>query len=271
MARPRDPFICTLPLCLLGSMLALSPSAMSFAQDAAAPTTAPAPAADAPAPMPAPDNTAMAPVTPAAPAGTQNEGDAVFPQPSVYPISWELQFSHGTPTRIVVDVPSVSPVPQAYWYLAYTVTNNTDKEQLFLPTFEMLTESGKLYLSNQNIPGRVFQAIKTREHSAALEPMTSIAGTLRIGPAEARDGVAIWPEPAGRLGHFSIFATGLSGEAQILKLVNGQYQRVTAAEQMKDRSALTILRKTLQMKYSVSGDSADANPVNADGEEWIMR
>ena len=265
MPRPRDRFARS----LIALGFVLTPAVGVYAQTA--PAAPSAPAADAPAPAPAADTGAMAPVTPPTPAGTQNEADAAFPQPSPYPLSWELQFSHGTPTRIVVDVPSVSSVPQAYWYLAYTVTNNTDKEQLFLPNFELLTENGKLYKSNQNIPDRVFQAVKGREHNSALEPMTTITGTLRIGPAEARDGVAIWPEPQGRLGHFSIFATGLSGEAQILKMVNGQYQHVTAADQMKDRSALTILRKTLQLKYAVAGESADNNPVNTDGEDWIMR
>ncbi len=55
-----------------------------------------------------------------------------YPKPSPYPKSWELDFQHGMPTRVVVQVPGQN-VPQAYWYMTYTITNNSDTEQLFLP------------------------------------------------------------------------------------------------------------------------------------------
>jgi hypothetical protein len=208
----------------------------------------------------------------AARAADTDDPDASFPQPSPYPTSWQLDFKHAEPKRIVVDVPG-SITPQAYWFVTYTVTNNTDQEQQFLPTFELLSGSLKLYKANQNIPLRVFQAIKNREHNNLLEPSTSITGTLRIGQAEARDGVMIWPEPAGALGHFSIFVTGLSGEAIMLKHADGQYQKVTDADQLKDPKSLIILRKTLQINYFIRGDAEYPNEqqVVPDGEHWIMR
>src|SRR5204863_928599 len=67
---------------------------------------------------------------------------ADYPKPSPYPKAWELKIEHGTPKRVVVQVPN-SNTPRAYWYMTYTVTNDTDKEQLFLPAFEMLTEDGR--------------------------------------------------------------------------------------------------------------------------------
>lgn len=200
------------------------------------------------------------------------DADAAFPQPSPYPVSWELDFKHGDPKRIVVDV-ATSSTPQAYWYVTYRITNNTDKEQQWLPTFELLTGDLKLYKADRNIPTRVFNAIKNREHNNFLEPATSITGTIRIGPAEARDGVMIWPEPPGAMGHFSIFVTGLSGEAVVLKHVDGQLQKASSADDLKDTSKLIILRKTLQLNYFIRGDASYPNEaqVVADGEHWIMR
>src|SRR5207244_10368152 len=61
---------------------------------------------------------------------------ADYPKPSPYPKSWELKFEHGTPKRIVVQAPP-STVPKAYWYMTYTVTNDTDQHQLFLLAFEL--------------------------------------------------------------------------------------------------------------------------------------
>jgi hypothetical protein len=198
---------------------------------------------------------------------------ADYPEPSPYPISWELQFTHGLPKRIVVDIPTKVVAPQAFWYMTYQVTNNTDTEQMFLPRFELLGENGKLYVANQNISKRVFDQIKDAEHNSMLEPITSITGQIRIGPAEARDGVAIWPEPMLRMGHFSIFVSGLSGEAVFLKKTDGKFQKVDSADDLKDTKNLIILRKTLQLNYFIRGDEVypGEDEVNVDSELWIMR
>src|SRR5687767_5234645 len=50
---------------------------------------------------------------------------AEFPKPSPYPKSWELEFVHGKPQRVVVQ-DAQSNAPRAYWYMTYQVTNNTD-------------------------------------------------------------------------------------------------------------------------------------------------
>jgi hypothetical protein len=195
-----------------------------------------------------------------------------FPEPSPYPTSWELKFTHGLHKRIVIDVPH-SPSPVAYWYMTYTVTNNGDKEQIFLPQFELLTDHGQVVRSDMNIPHRVFAAIKNAEHNKLLEPTTSITGQIRLGEAEARDGVAIWPEPLPRMGSFSIFVTGLSGEAVMLKKTDGDYQKVDQADQMKDLKDLIILRQTLQLNFHIRGDEVypGEDEVNQKNEEWIMR
>src|SRR5688572_15895179 len=131
-----------------------------------------------------------------------------FPTPSLYPKAWQLDFVHGKPTRIVVQPPG-SAVPKAYWFMTYTVTNNTDKEQLFLPSFELATEDGKVIRNDVNIPQVVFESIKKREGMRFLEPAALIGGQLRLGPDQARDGVAIWPEPGPEMGQFAVFVTGL--------------------------------------------------------------
>ena len=135
-----------------------------------------------------------------------------FPTPSPYPISWELKFVHGTPHRISVDVAD-SNIPRAYWYMTYTVTNEGDKEQRFYPQIDLLTADGQVHHSDEKTPKKVFEEIRAAVHNKFLEPYTSISGPIRLGPAEARDGVAIWPETQPRMEHFSIFVTGLSGEA----------------------------------------------------------
>jgi hypothetical protein len=188
-----------------------------------------------------------------------------YPEPSPYPIDWELSFTHDSPKRIVVDVPGVA-TPQAYWYIKYTVTNNTDKEQQFLPVFEMMTTDGAIIRSDNKISPTVFAKIKQVEGNNLLLPMNKIAGPLRIGEDEAKDGVAIWQEPNSRMGTFTIFVGGLCGEHVEMK--NDDGSPVVGSDNQP-----VILRKTLQLDYAVYGD--DANPgsdeIHAKGEKWVMR
>ncbi len=199
-----------------------------------------------------------------------------YPEPSPYSVSWELKFEHGTPKRIVVTVPG--EVPQAYWYMTYKVTNNTGSEQLFLPTFELLTKDGEVIRSDKGVSPRVFDSIKQQEGNTFLERRTKLVGTLRQGDDQAREGVAIWKEPSPEMGAFSIFVTGLSGEATTYKLVDGKLVKIDprhAAEEMKDvpKDQLQTLRKTLMINYVVYGDEkyADRDEVTAKGQKWVMR
>lgn len=184
--------------------------------------------------------------------------DAGYPKPELVPSSWELNFTHGRPQRIVADVPGAAN-PQAFWYLTYTVTNKTDRERSFLPSFEMLTPDGRVVRSDKGIPALVFDRIKEREKKTFLEPFYQTAGKLLVGDEQAKDGVAIWPEVQLRMGFFSIFVEGLSGE--------------TAEVKVGDKPV--ILRKTLQLNYHVRGDEVypGEDEVNAadTAMQWVMR
>jgi hypothetical protein len=189
---------------------------------------------------------------------------ADYPKPSIYPKSWELNFDYATPRRITVD--NGGGVPQAYYYMTYTVTNNTDKEQMFMPIFELLTKDGKVIRSDNKIPEKVFDAIKKQEKRQFLEQFPSIEGEIRLGEDQARDGVAIWAEPSPRMGQFSIFVGGLSGELAELKDSNGQ--------PIKDKDGNpVILRKTLQLNYIVRSDGVypGEDDVNENAKDWVMR
>jgi hypothetical protein len=182
---------------------------------------------------------------------------ADYPKPSPYPKTWQLDFTHGKPKRIVVT-PEGEKTPKAFWYMTYTVTNNTGKEQLFLPAFELVTQDGKINRNDINIPKGVFETIKKVEGSRFLQTAAAIGGELRIGAAEGKDGVAIWPEPSPEMGSFSIFCEGLSGETATMK---GPDEKPT------------ILRKTLQLNYLIRGDDVypGEDEVNENPEEWVMR
>ena len=196
-----------------------------------------------------------------------------FPKPSVHPVSWELGFEHGTPTRITVKTAGAD-APKAYWYMTFKVTNNTREDQLFLPVFEMVDDKGNVHRSDKAIPADVFTAIKQQERKKLMEPLAAVSGKLLQGEDQARDSVAIWEEPVERMGTFSIFVSGLSGEAVWYKDGKATEARdMKWAAGLKPEEAGAILRKTLHLQWQVPGDDVyqgrDVRVLKT--EEWVMR
>jgi hypothetical protein len=196
--------------------------------------------------------------------GSANRAQA-FPEPSKYPISWQLNFEYEHPRRIVVEVPG-ERLPKAYWYLTYTVTNKTGQERDFVPYFTMVTKDGKAIRSDRGVPKVVFEQIKARTGNKLLESPWLVNDTLLVGEDQARDSVAIWEEPSPEMGTFSLFLAGLSGESVELKDAAGK--TMTDA----DGKAI-VLFKTLQLDYTVSGDEVmpGLDPIDKTHERWVMR
>jgi hypothetical protein len=196
-----------------------------------------------------------------------------YPEPSPYPITWELTFEYKAPKRIVVNVAG-DATPRAYWYLPYTITNEGDDTQTFIPQFEMLTEDGKVHRARKDVPREVFDAIKGRERNPLIVPATRVGGELPPGVDEARDSVAVWEEPMKNIGTFKLFIGGLSGEfVEMTDPESGAAIKNSKGEQV-------ILRKTLQLTYSVNGDEVypgeDAiregeGRIGRNAKMWVMR
>jgi hypothetical protein len=198
---------------------------------------------------------------------------AAFPKPSVYPVAWQLKFDHPMPKRIVVK--GADNVPVAYWYLTFTVVNNSDQEQRFLPVFEMLTDDGTVIRSDKDVPAAVFDAIKAREKKRSLQRIEQVTGRILIGEDQARDGVAIWKEPSPRMGTFHIFVSGLSGEVAYMKDGEEVDQRKLEWFKISDeeRKKYKVLRKTLDLTYQIPGDEIrpEEDPILLKSEQWVMR
>lgn len=185
------------------------------------------------------------------------QAKAELPEPSSYPITWQLKFEYGKPTRIVVQVPGKS-APQAFWYLPFSVTNTTDRERMYFPVFELVTEEGKIIRSDKNIPVAVVNEVRKQQGNRFLQPLLQTSGELRLGEDETKHSAAIWAEPEPRLGRFSILVSGLSGEST--KVKNAKNEDV-------------ILRKTLQLNFFIRGDEVypGEDEVNENASLWIMR
>ncbi|MFI5381607.1 MAG: hypothetical protein ACHRHE_20105, partial [Tepidisphaerales bacterium] len=136
--------------------------------------------------------------------------------------------------------------------------------------FELMTEPGDVIRSDKDIPDSVLTEIRIREKNRGLLTVNQIAGPLRVGVDQARDGVAVWKEPMIEMGRFKIFVGGLSGEAAILKDDKGVDVQKTTADGKKEP---VVLWKSFMMEYLMLGDDVRPghDPLELVSEDWVMR
>lgn len=218
------------------------------------------------------------------------------PEPSAIPVAWELKLDPTQPMRIQVDTGSGK---KTYWYLLYTVKNETGEDIDFHPEIVRVNEMDSEVPADKvsenpaaapkvtvdpsivGLDARIFKAIAQRHaktHPFLVTPVEAI-GRLLQGSDNARTSVAVFPELDPRVNKFTIFFGGLSGER--ITRPNPAYEaRTGAADQSNGHGAdddvnpkLFVLRKTLAMPYTLPGDPrtrVNATPVLG-RMTWVMR
>jgi hypothetical protein len=177
-----------------------------------------------------------------------------YPTPSAVPQRWQLEFEPGH-LRLYVD-----PIDgQGFWYFTYRVENNTGRDQIWVPSFDMFTDEGEIIPAGDEVPQRVTSAIRDMLGNELLETQREALGDILQGEEHAKDGLVIWRMGNPRVNEFSVFIGGISGETA--RVVNP----LTAEE--------IILRKTLQRSYLVRGDamSRGSEPAELRSERWVLR
>lgn len=205
------------------------------------------------------------------------------PTPSIAPKSWQLEFEFTDPRRLTVQVPGEA-APRIYWYMLYTVTNNSGRDVQFLPRFEIVTDKLQVLETDATADPAVFAAIKklhAKDRPFLLEPL-EVMGKLLQGSDNAKDSVAIWQDFTADARQFTVFVGGLSGESVILP--NPTYDSAKPEFVMKDlpggaKVKVTtnpkrfVLYKTLSVAYRLPGDDQarkQAEP-NREKVDWLMR
>jgi len=239
-----------------------------------------------PAPQAAPEETSppttLPTTTPAVVSAVASPAPNLF-APAAQPITWEFDFAFLDPQRIEVQLPGEAETT-TYWYMVYTVTNNTGRTRHFLPRFQIVTEDLDVYDTDMGISPLVFDAIRERHkltHKYLVSPTAAI-GPLRTGPDYARESVAVWREIDLTQNSFRVYVAGLSGEIRFIP--NPAYdpeapETVSVIGPAGYTHDIVVnpkrftLRKTLEIRYTLPGSPA-ARPASVPerGEiRWIMR
>lgn len=180
-----------------------------------------------------------------------------YPRPGAAPRSWQLDFKFGPLKMIRLARPGQQI--QTFWYLPYTVTNNTGRGVDFYPRCHLFTDTGQLFEAPQGVNALAYPDIAELLGKGLLEEELFVRGRLLQGEENARESVIILKDFDPKAISFKLFIAGLSGEA------------TWAIDPMTAKKRPLI--KTLQLTYALGGDRFSSSELAAQlrDEEWIMR
>ena len=209
------------------------------------------------------------------PAAAQDQG--TYAIPSAIDRAWSMDVQHRMPRPIQVD-------GRWYWYLPYTITNNTGEDRLFIPDIILVTDRGNIRQAGDGVPMGVYRAIRDKLGNPLLTPPREMIRTLRQGEDFATDSVAIWPAPPTNTARMDIFFSGHSGETAPLispstgqPILRPQVDAVTG-EVLRDANGAPIqrpilTRRTLRLHYLTPGTppTPEGQLIRLAAVESVMR
>lgn len=172
------------------------------------------------------------------------------PQPSVVPQTWELGFGAQQIERIAVN-------GKTYFFVRYKVVNNTGRDILFTPDFQLMADTGQLLPADQQADA-VFKKIKELYRSEFMQSPIEILGKIRQGEDNAKEGVVIFTGLDADARNVRIFISGLTGDTtEVKNPVTGK---------------TVILQKTLVLEYDLPGQAIGID-IQPQGKipYWVMR
>jgi len=198
---------------------------------------------------------------------------AAAPKPAAVSKSWQLDFKFKDPQRITLQLPGHQK-PETFWYVVYTVTNNTGQDVVFHGEFALMTDTMQVVRANLGVDPVVFAEIRKlyKPTYPWLEDPVKIIGKVLQGQDNARDSIAVWPAFDPKASGFTVFVGGLSGEAT--SVPNPLY-RPGRSDNQKTPPRF-VLCKTLMVEYSIPGEPATktrAKPFRSGRPQvqWVMR
>jgi len=179
------------------------------------------------------------------------------PEPAAAPLSWELDFKAKIPERLIA-APADKTESQTYWYIRYTVANESGREVLFTPEFQLMTDTGQLITSGKGVDNAIFNKLKELYKNPFLVSPFQILGKILQGQDNAKDGVAIFTGVDADARNFRILVSGLSGE--------------TADVENPVTHKTVVLHKTLVLEYQIPGEAIGIDPQpQLKSKQWVMK
>lgn len=182
-----------------------------------------------------------------------------YPVPNMLRHGWQLKFVWHKPKQIFAATGhGVNRRLRKYWIMRYTVTNNTNRDIFFIPTFALVTDTGKVLKPAVGLSPRILKKIRNVTGDKFIISPGLMAGKLLQGADNAKDGVAVFADVPSKARRFKFFISGLSGDTAVQK------DPLTGKD--------IVLHKTLLLNFWNPGEASriSPNPQFA-GKKWVMR
>ncbi len=192
------------------------------------------------------------------------------PQAEVASTKWQLDLTFEDPQRIILTLPG-QETPATFWYVLYTVTNNTGKDIQFFPSFRLVTDTLKVVDGGDEISPSVYESVLERHRAEFpfIAAPSKVTGPLLQGEENSRTSVAVFKDFDSEASDFTIYVGGLSGE--MTRVANPSFDASKPESETNPRSF--SLRRTLAITYDFPSDTISrhaAQPVRR-SREWVMR
>lgn len=190
------------------------------------------------------------------------------PEPAAAPgpRDWTVDVTFEHPQQIMVRL-SGDNEPRRFWYTIMTLTNKARRDVDFYPKCDLMTDTFEIIPAGKNTPGVVFERIKKRHQGRYpfLESWDRTSSRILQGEDNARDIAIIWPDFDVQAKNIKVFISGLSNETVVIDH--------PVAKDEKGRPVQVYLRKTLELSYSLPGDTSIRSyaKLTYKGQRWIMR
>jgi hypothetical protein len=190
------------------------------------------------------------------------------PEPAIVPApgDWTVNLTFEKPQPIELKVGAAGEL-QRFWYMIVSLTNNTGRDVEFYPKCELMTDTFEITTAERGVPAVVFERLKRRYEGRYpfLEKLERTNSKMLQGEDSAKDIVIIWRDFDSKAKNISIFIAGLSNETAVISH--------PIAKDENGNPLNVFLRKTLELKYSLSGDPMfrDDAKLLYKGKRWVMR
>ena len=141
-----------------------------------------------------------------------------YPKATDHPQRWQLSFE-SSGLRFYRDLRT----GQGYWVLIYEVTNETDRDQRWVPSFTLVTDHGEVLDSGADVPRRIHMAILETFGDPLLTLQSEMSGSLMRGKEHAIRGLVVWKAGHENVREVQVFIGGVSGDtAKVKNPVTGE-------------------------------------------------
>ena len=185
------------------------------------------------------------------------------PRPSLAPSSdiWTLDVVYTQPQPYAVK--NSDNQVERYWYIILSLTNNTGRDVPFYPKFELMTDTWCITPSDTGVVKGIYDSLKLMNEGSFpfMVTMDEVENKILQGGDNSVDLLVVWKDfdPAAK--GVKMFFAGLSNETSVVEAQSG------------DKTVKYYLQKTLELDYSIPGDSKQRGMQQLvfESQLWVMR